>query len=201
MELFDTMKTALNKAEQELTHASYLSESGANAGIRKMNDNKAEWLRWVVYLAQRGLEAYEEEERLKAEQELVEEEDTESICDQCPVSTETGRLLAIKDDIIQSLRIEIEDLRDKLNPSKPATVAAEEDLLSRTLCMDEGPNQFKTIYYKPTCPHGCIDCVWDPMYIYSTYPGWYKKLYGEADPKNVVCEDCPHGERYDDEDK
>ena len=60
MELFDIMKTALNKAEQELNHASYLSESGANAGIRKMNDNKVEWLRWVVYLAQKGLEAFEE---------------------------------------------------------------------------------------------------------------------------------------------
>ena len=114
MELFDIMKNALDKAEQELTRASYLSESGANAGIRKMNDNKVEWLRWVVYLAQHGLEAFEEEERLKTEQELVEEEDTESICDQCPVTIETGRLLALKDDMIQSLRIENEDLTDKL---------------------------------------------------------------------------------------
>ena len=114
MELFDVMKTALDKAEQELNHASYLSESGANAGIRKMNDNKVEWLRWVVYLAQKGLEAFEEEERLKAEQELVEEEDTESICDECPVATETSRLVALKDDMIQSLRIENEDLKDKL---------------------------------------------------------------------------------------
>ncbi len=75
------------------------------------------------------------------------------------------------------------------------------ELLSETLCMDEGPNPFKIIYYKPTCPHGCIDCIYDPMYIYFTYPKWYKKLYGEADPKTVICENCAHGERYDDEDK
>ena len=115
MKLLEIMENALDKAEQELTHASYLSESGANAGIRKMNDNKAEWLRWVVYLAQHGLEAFKEEEKLKAEQELVEEEDHESICDQCPVSTETGRLLALKDDMIQSLRIENEDLEKKFD--------------------------------------------------------------------------------------
>ena len=196
--MLTAMEQALATAEEEHDKASYLAESGGNAGIRKMNSNKAEWLRWVTYLANRGLEALKEEDRLTAEQELVEEEDCESICNACPVSTETGRLLALKDDIIQSLRIEIEDLKDKLNPSK---TIIEEELLSRTLCMDEGPNQFNTIYYKPTCPHGCTDCVWDPMYIYSTYPNWYKKLYGELNPAEAVCEDCPHGERYDDEDK
>ena len=45
MELTEIMQTALSKAEQELSRASYLSESGSNAGIRKMNDNKVEWLR------------------------------------------------------------------------------------------------------------------------------------------------------------
>ena len=30
---------------------------------------------------------------------------------------------------------------------------------------------------------------------------WYKKLYGDADPKTVVCDNCANGERYDDEDK
>ena len=79
MELFDTMKTALDKATQELNHASYLSETGANAGIRKMNANKADWLSWVVYLAKRGLDAIKEDERLAAEQELVEEENVKSI--------------------------------------------------------------------------------------------------------------------------
>lgn len=113
-EVLNRISDALAKAHEELEKASYLSESGGNAGIRKMNSNKADWLSWVIHLAERGLEAFEEEERLKAEQELVEEEDCESICDQCPVSAETGRLVALKDDIIQSLRIENEDLNDKL---------------------------------------------------------------------------------------
>lgn len=113
--MLEIMEQALATAEEEHDKATYLSESGSNAGIRKMNSNKADWLRWVVYLAQKGLEAFEEEERLKAEQELAEEEaeDGYPICEHCPVTTETGRLVALKDDIIQSLRIENEDLKDK----------------------------------------------------------------------------------------
>jgi hypothetical protein len=65
----------------------------------------------------------------------------------------------------------------------------------------EGPNQFKMIGFKPTCPHGYIDCVWDPAYIKATYPSWYLKLYGDTEPKDNHCEQCPNGERYDDEDK
>jgi hypothetical protein len=114
MELFDTMKTALDKATQELNHASHLSETGANAGIRKMNANKADWLSWVVYLAEHGLDAIKEDERLAAEQKLVEEENVGSICDQCPVSTETSKLLALKDDIIQGLQTEEDKLKDQL---------------------------------------------------------------------------------------
>lgn len=77
----------------------------------------------------------------------------------------------------------------------------EKEVLSETICMDEGPNQFKTIKYRPTCVHGCTDCIWDPAYIYATYPNWYKRLYGEAKPVEVACENCADGERYDDEDK
>ena len=84
-----------------------------------------------------------------------------------------------------------------LKYSKPVV----EEPLSETICMDEGPSQFKTVYYKPSCPHGCVDCIYDPMYIYSTYPQWYKKLYGRSDPKTVNCDNCPNGERYDNEDK
>ena len=115
MELLEIMENALDKAEQELTHASYLSESGANAGIRKMNDNKAEWLRWVVYLAQHGLEALEEEDRLAAEQELVEEENEGSICEKCPVSAEALKLTEVKDEIIKELTAKTEDLTAKLD--------------------------------------------------------------------------------------
>ncbi len=115
-EFLNRMSEALAKAHEELEKASYLSECGSNAGIRKMNSNKADWLNWVIHLAERGLEAFEEDERLATEQELVEEEDEDGYptCESCPVTAETGRLLAIKDDIIQSLRIENEKLDDRL---------------------------------------------------------------------------------------
>ena len=113
-EFLNRMSEALAKAHEELEKASYLSESGSNAGIRKMNSNKADWLNWVIHLAQKGLEAFEEDERLANEQELVEEEDEDLMCENCLVAAETGRLLAIKDDIIQSLRVENEKLGDQL---------------------------------------------------------------------------------------
>jgi hypothetical protein len=47
---------ALEKAKAELSLATHLHECGGNAGIRKMNANKVDWLKWVVYLAERGLE-------------------------------------------------------------------------------------------------------------------------------------------------
>lgn len=50
------MEAALAKAKTELSMATHLEECGGNAGIRKMNANKADWLRWVVYLAECGLE-------------------------------------------------------------------------------------------------------------------------------------------------
>ena len=49
-------EAALEKARYELSYASHLEDCGKNAGIRKMNANKAEWLKWVVYLAELGLE-------------------------------------------------------------------------------------------------------------------------------------------------
>jgi NACalpha-BTF3-like transcription factor len=113
-DMINTMEAALKQAKNELSYATHLEECGGNAGIRKINANKAEWLKWVVYLAEHGLKAIEEEERLAEEQELVEDEDVELICDQCPVTAETKRLVALKDDIIQSLRIENEDLTDEL---------------------------------------------------------------------------------------
>ena len=50
--------------------------------------------------------------------------------------------------------------------------------------------------YTPTCPHGCEDCVYDPAYIKTHYPEWYESLGCPT-----TCENCPDGERYDDEDK
>ena len=120
MELIEIMQVALDKATKELNHASYLSESGANAGIRKMNDNKVEWLRWVVYLAQKGFEAFEEEERLKVAPEEAfskefDEAESDSVCDSCPVVSETQRLNKIKDQTIKDLQNRNEDLVARLN--------------------------------------------------------------------------------------
>lgn len=53
---FDTVEAALEKAKNELSYAIHLEDCGGNAGIRKMNANKAEWLKWVIYLAELGLE-------------------------------------------------------------------------------------------------------------------------------------------------
>jgi hypothetical protein len=54
--MFDTYEAALENAKNELSNAIHLEECGGNAGIRKMNANKVEWLKWVVYLAELGLE-------------------------------------------------------------------------------------------------------------------------------------------------
>ena len=54
--MIEQMEAALEKAKNELSYAIHLEECGGNAGIRKMNANKADWLKWVVYLAELGLE-------------------------------------------------------------------------------------------------------------------------------------------------
>lgn len=113
-EILDSMTKALAKAEEEHSKASYLAESGSNPGLRQMNSNKAEWLRWVVYLAQHGLEALEAEERLAAEQELVEEETEELICDNCPVTAEALKLIEQKDKTIKELCNKIEEITERL---------------------------------------------------------------------------------------
>lgn len=124
------------------------------------------------------------------------------ICKKCKVEVEFPRGLDSKDCIKKW---------NQRDSQKGTTVdggndildsfSVEEEVLSETICMDEGPNQFETVKYRPTCVHGCTDCIWDPAYIYATYPNWYKRLYGESKPAEVTCENCANGERYDDEDK
>lgn len=135
------------------------------------------------------------------------------ICKECKVEVEFPRGLDSKDCIRKWNRrdtqkgIIVDVGNDFLYPEGASsldllnTPYAEEEVLSETICMDEGPNQFKTVRYRPTCVHGCTDCIWDPAYIYATYPSWYKRLYGESKPAEVACENCADGERYDDEDK
>ncbi len=80
--------------------------------------------------------------------------------------------------------------------------------LVETMAM-EGPNQFKTVYYRPTCKLGWDDCINDPAYIHATYPDWYKELFGDKSVEDAVLDDeegccrscsekCCY---YDDEDK
>jgi hypothetical protein len=56
MDDFQEFVLDLQLAKEELSRAVYLEDCGSNAGIRKMNANKAEWLKCVVYLAELGLE-------------------------------------------------------------------------------------------------------------------------------------------------
>lgn len=113
MELLDIMKNALDKATHELDQASYLSECGANAGIRKMNDNKVEWLRWVVYLAQHGLE--EEQRRADQVNETAEEAEDGGWmpfkCEDCVANKELAKLVDVKDKIIEDLTNKLKSLQ------------------------------------------------------------------------------------------
>lgn len=78
--------------------------------------------------------------------------------------------------------------------------------LVKTFAM-EGPNRFKDVYYRPTCKCGYDDCIYDPAYIYATYPEWYKSLCGGKAPEDATkfvescCFNCTDGDLYDDEDK
>lgn len=102
---------------------------------------------------------------------------------------------------------EIELLAQKLleNYNSKAPELVEEDLVD-TFCM-EGPNRFKTVYYKPACQYSCEDCIMDPAYIKATYPEWYASLYGEKTPEEAAteerssCYSCIDCSLYDDEDK
>lgn len=55
-DMLGIMEAALEKAKNELNYAIHLEECGGNAGIRRINANKAEWLKWIIYLAELGLE-------------------------------------------------------------------------------------------------------------------------------------------------
>ena len=74
------------------------------------------------------------------------------------------------------------------------------------------PKQSCFMYYKPVCPRGYVDWIWDPGYIWYHYPNWYKELYGDLKPEDAIkqkgsCLDKvaadPDEEDYcyDDEDK
>lgn len=124
--MHEAMEKALGKAQEELDRACYLQESGKNPGIRKMNSNKAEWLRWVVYLADLGLET----EKLLASAEAEEAEQStepEHKCTDCSCAT--------KDKLIEDLTAVNEQLRAQLK-AMVATLE-EEESLRKNLILDE----------------------------------------------------------------
>ena len=74
------------------------------------------------------------------------------------------------------------------------------------------PHNSLFMTYKPVCPRGYDDCVWDPAYIKFHSPNWYKDLYGEISPEEAIYEENGCYEKfindpnekyycYDDEDK
>ena len=55
-----TDKEALTMAKVELNRATYLSECGKNAGIRKMYGDKADWLSVLIYSAEKSMRKEDE---------------------------------------------------------------------------------------------------------------------------------------------
>ena len=64
--------------------------------------------------------------------------------------------------------------------------------------------------YKPVCTVGHTDCIYDPAYIKCHHPAWYKQMYGDKAPEEVMktknCYERVKGDPhacwgYDDEDK
>lgn len=111
MDNLDIMQQAIDKAKDELSRACHFIDCGANAGIRKMNSNKADWLKWLIYLAEKGLA----EEKILAEQlEEVKEEDEDggyTACKECSVSTEAKKLIDAKDAIIEDITARFKSLQ------------------------------------------------------------------------------------------
>lgn len=50
-----TDKEALKTAKEELSRAIYLSECSRSAGIRAINEDKAEWLSVLIYNAEQNI--------------------------------------------------------------------------------------------------------------------------------------------------
>ena len=62
-----TAEQAIEEARTELSRCHYLSDCGANAGIRAMYSKKAEWLNILVWLAEQHLIARSAQKRSESE--------------------------------------------------------------------------------------------------------------------------------------
>ena len=117
-EMHDKMAEAIDKAEEKLKQAIYLSESGSNTGLRQMNSNKADWLKWIVYLAKIGFETEkllaEEPEDIEDVEVTEEAEDGYPICEHCPVTVETTKIIEQKDKTIKELCDKLAEITERL---------------------------------------------------------------------------------------
>lgn len=63
----------------------------------------------------------------------------------------------------------------------------------------------KETNYDMYCPYGYAGCIHDPGYLLQECSEWYKELYGDMPPEEVVQKEClrycKDGSDYDDEDK
>lgn len=101
--LIEILEAAFKKGEEELNYAIYLEDCGGNAGIRKINSNKVDWLKWVMYLAEIGLEV---------EKSLVDPEtDNAKACTDC--SNKYQNIILEKDCKILELENKINQLESR----------------------------------------------------------------------------------------
>ncbi len=100
-DLHNKMKDAIHRAEAELQTASYLEESGSNAGLRKMNANKADWLSLIIYLAKLGFET----------ELLVSDQNKPTYSAKSTEVSKTLNELEAKDKLIKELLATIEQLK------------------------------------------------------------------------------------------
>ena len=120
-------------------------------------------------------------------------------CDKTCGLVPTGDYVAgscAEEKLIAHLQGRIEDLMDTLKASQLYASSLLLSLSQVTRQVQDFKAFVDTDSYVPTCPHGCCDCVYDPAYIRKHYPDWWKDL-----GMPTSCENCPNGERYDDEDK
>lgn len=105
--LIETLEAAFKKGKEELSRAIYLEDCGSNAGIRKMNSNKADWLKWVMYLAEIGLEV---------EKSLTDPEtDNAKACKDC--SSKYQNTILEKDCKIVELELKNKQLTERFGSS------------------------------------------------------------------------------------
>jgi hypothetical protein len=52
--------------------------------------------------------------------------------------------------------------------------------------LDVLPKTSRFQNYIPACPRGYTDCIHDPAYIKFYHEEWYRKLYGDISPEEII---------------